>query len=312
MAMRVVASLRRLRPVPTVALVLLVVVLATGLRPDRRGDRVALDPPVTPPSAPAPVDAAAGLPRLGSCAETAPPCTSPSTAPATSPSSERVLHLEGGRLTSTPVDGSVGWTMGVADGSSASGGPGGSVVVAERGGHVLLLDGADGSRRWETDLVFGDTWILTAAGDASAVVVMAIPPAVDGAARVVRVLGLSTDDGSIAWIHMASTASPSVSADAVDGAIVLTGIPGDGVVSALDAATGALRWEGEIGAPLTVLSAGGQVLAASRDRLTILDLVTGRRALDADLGTPITALLSVSPTGATVDTAEGPLTIALP
>lgn len=303
-----VVSRLRLRPVPAAAAALAVVVLAAGLRAEPAPG------PVRAPTARGEVDHAEQierLPVLRACVDAPPPCASPSGAPAVGPADGLSLRIERHRLTSVRRDGRDGWSLGLTGTAVTAPGPAEGLVVVEPGGRMRLVDTSSGAVRWERQLAVADTWELAVAGDDRSMVVVAAPPT-DGAPRVVRVMGISPRDGEVAWMHLANTRAPGVTAHVAGDVIALTGVLGESVVSALDRTTGLLRWQVDLGAPVEVMAAAGRVAAATDARLVVVEADTGRRLLDVRSTRRVTGLLGVSATSLVVGTHDGAVTVALP
>lgn len=298
----------RVRPLPTAVAAAVVVVLAIGLRAEPAAG------PVQAPEARGAADATAEverLPVLRACVDAPPPCSSPSTEPTPAVPGPLSLRLEHHRLTRVAEDGRDTWSLGLTGPAVTAPGPADGIVVAERGGRLRLVDAASGAVRWERRLAVATGWDLAVAGDDRSIAVLATPPT-DGAPRVVRVMGISPSDGEVAWMHLANTRAPRPTTAVTGDVVVLSGVLGETVVSALDRSTGLLRWQVDLGGPIDVLAGRQRVAAASAERLVVIEPDSGRRLLDVRTVGRITGLLAVSPTGLVIGTEDGPLTVALP
>jgi hypothetical protein len=298
----------RVRSLPTAVAVTAAVVLAIGLRAEPVAG------PVRAPEARGAADASAEverLPVLRACLDAPPPCSSPSTEPTPAVASLLSLRLEQHRLTRIAEDGRDTWSLGLTGPADTAPGPADGIVVAERGGRLRLVDAASGAVRWERRLAVATGWDLAVAGDERSIAVLATPPT-DGAPRVVRVMGISPRDGEVAWMHLANTRAPRPTTAVAGDVVVLSGVLGEAVVSALDRSTGLLRWQVDLGGPVDVLADGRRVAAVTDERLVVIEPDSGRRLLDVRSVGRITGVLAVSATGLVIDTEDGPVTVALP
>lgn len=316
---------RHVRPVPAAVLVVTAVVLVAGLRSEPAPSGVSTGRPGGAGAERA-TERPEPLPVLRACVDAPPPCSSDVDGTAADASAEDptggaaaevrstrpILREDEHRLRAYDASGATLWSVSLTGDAVTSRGPDGGVLVVEPGGRVRLLDGASGVARWEIGLPFAEDWALEVTGDDRTIAVAAAPPSPTGAPRVIRVIGLSPSDGAVLWVHLANTRAPVLTAEATEEVILLTGVLGEGVLSAIDTATGLLRWQADLGTPLRVLAGDGTVLAAGDDRLAVLDAATGSRALDVRVPSGVSGLVAVSPTGAVIDTPRGPLRVALP
>ena len=145
----------------------------------------------------------------------------------------------------------------------------GTIVVASDAGDAKALDPATGAVRWTTHVSDAGIGTPVIAGD-----LVFIGAGADSAGS--RLVALDLASGTERWHDDRFLAAPAIAGDVA----YATGPAG--LVSAVDRATGAVRWTGSLDGNLRAPAVAGDAVYVSADRLhqvVALDQATGRRAV---------------------------------